>query len=132
MNDQSKTESVANFITVTCAFCRGKGKDQFDLLSPLSTCQICSGSGQRLLALPIARCAYCRGTGVHPHSRMVCMSCNGVGQVTVPVDAITCPGCHGSGQESDHEFFDSVLSCTTCDGKGVVAPGTVRTNITED
>lgn len=121
MNDQSKTEPVANFVTVTCAFCRGQGKDPFDLLSPLSTCQVCSGTGQRLLALPIGRCAYCLGTGVHPHSRMVCMSCNGVGQVTVPVDAITCPGCHGSGQESDHEFPDSVLSCTTCKGKGVVA-----------
>lgn len=120
MNNQIKTKSTATIIEVPCAFCQGKGKDQFELLSPLSTCQVCSGSGQRVLALPIAKCAYCRGTGVHPHSRMVCMSCNGVGQVTVPVDAVTCPGCHGSGQESDHEFLDSLLSCTICKGKGVV------------
>ncbi len=125
MNEKRKELMTADTVEVPCAFCKGKGKDQFELLSSLSTCQVCSGSGTRLLVLPIAKCAYCRGSGVHPHSRLVCMSCNGAGQVTVPADAIICPSCNGSGQESDHHFRDSVLSCNTCKGKGMVHPSMV-------
>jgi DnaJ-class molecular chaperone len=106
---------------IPCAFCKGTGKDPFDLLSPLSTCQVCSGTGTRVLPTPLHRCAYCRGTGVHPHSRMICMTCRGAGQVTIPENAIVCPGCNGSGREADHHFQDSVLSCMICGGKGVIA-----------
>jgi DnaJ-class molecular chaperone len=123
MNNRRKTNSTAQTERVTCAFCKGKGKDPFNLLSPLSTCQICGGLGHHILESPIARCAYCRGSGVHPFSRMTCTTCRGVGSITVPVNAIPCPGCGGSGQESDHKFFDSVLSCTVCRGKGMVAAG---------
>jgi len=31
---------------IKCAFCSGSGKDPFDLLSPLSHCLVCSGTGQ--------------------------------------------------------------------------------------
>jgi DnaJ-class molecular chaperone len=109
-------------VEVECAFCKGTGKDQFDLLSGVSTCQVCSGSGKRMLTAPVARCAYCGGSGVHPHSRMVCMTCRGAGQVSVPEDAVTCPGCSGTGKESRHVYSDSVLPCTVCGGKGLVDP----------
>jgi DnaJ-class molecular chaperone len=115
-------------VETRCAFCNGTGKDPFDLMSPLSTCQACSGEGRRVLTAPVRRCAYCKGTGVHPHSRMVCMTCRGAGQVTVPEKAVTCPGCGGSGCESDHDFHDSVLSCTVCGGKGVVDLATAAAN----
>lgn len=108
-------------IEVECAFCKGTGKDPFELLSTISSCQVCSGAGVRVLAAPAAKCAYCGGSGVHPHSRMVCMTCRGAGQVTVPEEAVRCPGCGGSGKESDNHYFDSVLPCMVCGGKGVVA-----------
>jgi DnaJ-class molecular chaperone len=109
-------------VEVECAFCKGSGKDPFDLLSSVSTCQVCSGSGQRTLTVPVARCAYCGGNGVHPHSRMVCMTCRGAGQVSVAEDAVKCPGCGGTGKESRHVYTDSVLPCTVCGGKGLVDP----------
>jgi len=31
---------------IKCAFCKGTGKDPFDLLSKLSTCQVCGGKGK--------------------------------------------------------------------------------------
>jgi DnaJ-class molecular chaperone len=109
-------------VEVQCAFCKGTGKDQFDLLSAVSNCQVCSGTGRRMLTAPVAKCTYCGGTGVHPHSRMVCMTCRGAGQVSVPEDAVRCPGCGGTGRESRHVYTDSVLPCTVCGGKGVVDP----------
>jgi DnaJ-class molecular chaperone len=108
-------------VEVECAFCKGSGRDPFDLLSTVSACQVCSGTGKRLLTAPVAKCAYCGGSGVHPHSRMVCMTCRGAGQVSVPEDAMPCPGCGGTGKESRHIYTDSVLPCTVCNGKGVVA-----------
>lgn len=120
-----KQKVAADLIDVECAFCKGTGTDPFDLMSPLSTCQVCSGTGWRQVEPPLHKCAYCRGTGVHPHSRMVCMTCRGVGQVTVSANAVTCPGCRGTGNESAHHFHDSVLSCLICGGKGVVAPESV-------
>ena len=107
-------------VEVDCAFCKGTGKDPFDLLSAKSGCQACDGTGKQQVVAPVAKCAYCSGTGVHPHSRLVCLTCHGAGQVSVPEDAIRCPGCSGTGKESRHIFTDSVLSCTVCGGKGVV------------
>ncbi len=109
-------------VEVECAFCKGTGKDPFDLLSPLSKCQVCSGTGRRMITTPTRKCAYCHGTGVHPHSRMVCMTCRGVGLVSVPEDAVPCPGCGGTGNESRNYYADSVLPCMVCGGKGVVSP----------
>jgi DnaJ-class molecular chaperone len=120
-----KKKAAGQLVEVECAFCKGVGTDPFDLMSPLSTCQVCSGTGRRQIEPPLHKCAFCGGSGVHPHSRMVCMSCNGIGQVTVPANAVCCPGCHGTGKESSHHFHDSVLSCLICGGKGVVDPESV-------
>ncbi len=108
-------------VEVDCAFCKGTGRDPFELLSAASTCQVCSGTGKRMLVAPLLKCAYCGGTGVHPHSRMVCMTCRGAGQVSVPEATVRCPGCGGTGKESHHYYADSVLPCMVCGGKGVVA-----------
>jgi DnaJ-class molecular chaperone len=107
-------------VEVECAFCKGTGKDQFELMSATSTCQVCSGTGKRTLTAPAARCAYCGGSGIHPHSRLVCMTCRGAGQVSVPEQSVRCPGCAGTGKESRHVYTDSVLPCTVCGGRGVV------------
>lgn len=107
-------------VDVSCAFCRGTGKDPFGIMSPLATCQVCAGTGQRSVQPPTARCAFCRGTGVHPGSRMTCTSCAGVGRVEMPADAVTCPGCGGSGRAADYRWPDSPLSCGLCHGKGFV------------
>ena len=107
-------------VKVTCAFCGGRGKDPFGLLSALATCQVCGGTGRRTLHPPAAPCPFCRGTGVHPGSRNTCTTCGGVGTVEVPVDAVTCPCCGGSGRAADYDWPDSPLSCGCCGGKGVV------------
>ena len=31
---------------ITCAFCKGTGKDPFDILSELAACQVCGGTGK--------------------------------------------------------------------------------------
>jgi len=105
---------------VSCAFCGGTGRDPFGIMSPLATCQVCSGTGYRILRLPIALCPFCQGTGVFPGLRQTCTSCNGVGMVEIPVNAVTCPGCGGSGLAADHLWPDSPLSCSRCGGRGVV------------
>ncbi len=109
-------------VDVTCAFCNGTGKDPFEIMSPLATCQVCSGMGRHTLHQLTAPCAFCRGTGVHPGSRMTCTTCMGLGTVEVPADAVTCPCCGGSGRAADYVWPDSPLSCGCCRGKGVVAP----------
>ena len=106
---------------VTCAFCCGKGRDPFELMSPLSTCQVCGGQGRRRLLLPTTQCAFCRGTGVYPFTRMTCTACVGIGAVHVPNDAVTCPHCVGSGRASDYNWPDSPLYCGFCHGQGVVS-----------
>ena len=37
------------FEELTCAFCRGRGRDPFDIMSSLSTCCVCGGSGKVLV-----------------------------------------------------------------------------------
>ena len=111
----------ANYVEVTCAFCKGKGRDPFEIMSPLATCQVCGGAGHHFLRPPVARCAFCGGTGVHPHSRNTCTACDGVGTVEIPADAVSCPCCEGSGRAADYIWPDSPLSCGCCHGKGVVS-----------
>jgi DnaJ-class molecular chaperone len=106
---------------VTCAFCGGRGRDPFGLLSPLSTCQVCGSVGKHTLLLPIAVCAYCQGTGVHPHSRLTSTSCQGVGMVYVPEGAVACPACSGTGRAAASTWPGSPLSCGYCRGKGLVS-----------
>jgi len=101
---------------IICAFCKGKGKDPFGLLSELATCQVCGGKGQVEVIEPAIKCAFCKGTGVYPHNaRVTCTVCNGKGMVTVKGETEGCPKCKGSGQE-----IESGLPCIKCRGKGVV------------
>ena len=100
-----------------CAFCKGKGKDPFDLLSEQSACQVCGGAGEVAIIEPAIKCAFCKGTGVHPHgARVTCTVCNGKGMVAVKGATKACAKCEGTGMVTD-----SGLPCTTCGGKGRVA-----------
>lgn len=99
--------------TVTCAFCAGEGMDPFGLLSPLATCQVCSGKGEVTVKEPTIRCAFCNGTGIYPNSRLTCTVCMGRGVVTVH-GSTHCPDCGGSGRDP------YTLPCLSCKGKGVI------------
>ena len=101
---------------ITCAFCKGKGKDPFDLLSEQSACQVCGGAGKVEVAEPAIKCVFCQATGVYPHARLTCTVCNGKGLVAVQGATEACAKCKGTGMVTD-----SGLPCTTCGGKGRVA-----------
>ena len=102
---------------ITCAFCKGTGKDPFNLLSELAVCQVCGGKGKVEVKEPAIECAYCEGTGVYPHgSRLTCTVCNGKGMVTVIGATEKCPRCKGTGME-----IESGLPCIKCRGKGVLS-----------
>ena len=101
---------------IKCAFCKGKGKDPFNLLSEFAACQVCAGRGKVKIEEPVIKCVYCKGTGVYPHNgRVTCTVCNGKGSVTVKGPSEVCFKCKGTGQE-----IDSGLPCINCAGKGVV------------
>ena len=68
-------------VTLKCAFCQGRGKDPFELLSRLASCQVCGGRGRIVVFAPFKRCPCCEGTGVYPHSRLTCSVCGGKGVV---------------------------------------------------
>jgi DnaJ-class molecular chaperone len=101
--------------SLECAFCHGRGRDPFDLLSDQSVCQVCGGKGRVAIGVPFRECAYCKGTGVHPQRRMVCTVCGGKGVVKAREDAKTCADCLGRGCVPGQ-----YLPCLTCGGKGVV------------
>ena len=101
---------------VICGFCRGTGKDPFDLLSECSVCQVCHGRRKFRMAEPVIKCAFCGGRGVYPGRRITCTVCNGKGMVRVPKETLTeCTLCKGSGAAAD-----SGLPCLACKGKGIV------------
>jgi len=106
--------------TVMCAFCRGKGKDPFDLLSELATCQVCGGTGKVEVEESAIKCVFCKATGVYPrNSRVTCTVCAGKGMVAIPKGTTEqCPKCKGTGTAKD-----SGLPCLGCKGKGVVSKG---------
>lgn len=99
----------------TCAFCSGKGLDPFELLSPMSKCQVCGGSGEVKVEKPTIKCAFCNGRGIYPHTRLTCTVCNGKGLITVKGSTKTCDACGGNGKGADS------LPCLSCGGKGIVA-----------
>jgi len=101
---------------ITCAFCRGEGKDQFGVLSQISICQVCGGTGKVEVTEPAIVCAFCNGTGIYPHNgRITCTVCNGKGMVTIEQNVTKCLRCGGRARE-----FESGLPCIKCGGKGVV------------
>jgi DnaJ-class molecular chaperone len=104
-------------IETKCAFCKGTGKDPFDLLSELATCQVCGGRGKVEVAEPAIKCAFCKATGVYPrNARVTCTVCNGKGMVTVKGATEECFKCKGTGTA-----IESGLPCIKCGGKGVIS-----------
>jgi len=70
------------FKKIICAFCKGTGKDPFEVPSKLSSCQVCGGRGEVVIAdIPHETCPACLGTGVFAHHRMPCSVCKGHGIV---------------------------------------------------
>lgn len=67
---------------IECAFCKGKGKDPFNLLSKLAVCQVCGGTGKVKVDEAMIECVFCKGSGVYPHERLTCSVCKGKGKVT--------------------------------------------------
>jgi len=103
-------------ITIQCAFCQGKGIDPFDLLSKMSTCQVCGGRGEVSIHEPAIECVFCGGTGIHRDQRLTCVVCGGKGMVSINEPVETCPDCKGKGGvEGDY------LPCLKCGGKGVIS-----------
>lgn len=97
---------------ISCAYCNGTGKDPFDLLSPISNCLVCVGSGLVEVAEPMKKCVFCGGSGKNPlGARVSCIVCGGKGQNFCESNTI-CNQCKGTGKASDG------LPCTGCGGKG--------------
>jgi len=67
---------------ITCAFCKGKGRDPFGIPSKLSNCQVCWGKGKVAIAdIPHETCGACKGTGIFEYHRLPCSVCKGKGVV---------------------------------------------------
>lgn len=99
---------------IKCAFCQGKGKDPFKLLSELAICQVCNGEGKVNVISPYDSCPFCGGSGIQPHTRLVCTVCNGKGVISRQ-SGEGCPICEGSGKNREND-----LPCSNCGGKGKV------------
>ena len=113
-------EAPVTLTEVECAFCQGKGRDPFGIMSALSTCCVCGGTGTVAIKTPYVRCAFCHGTGVYPHSHQTCTACGGVGMIPVKEPYKTCPHCLGTGVDPHSE---AGFYCLTCRGVGVVEEG---------
>ena len=99
---------------IPCAFCHGRGVDPFEIMSPLSTCTVCGGTGVHDVPADHVCCTFCRGTGSDKTFR--CPACKGTG-VLKALDGPTmpCPECAGRSFSSS-----SGLVCLKCQGHGVV------------
>ncbi len=97
---------------ITCAFCGGKGKDPYDLLSVSAYCLVCNGQGHVTITEPYKKCLFCSGTGKSPlGARVSCIVCLGKGYYHCDSDKV-CGQCKGKGKSNDG------LPCTKCGGKG--------------
>jgi DnaJ-class molecular chaperone len=100
--------------TITCAFCKGRRTDPYNLLSSLSQCEVCKGKGQVTVMGPHVACSYCRGTG--SHKTFSCPVCKGKGVVApLPEPTRVCSACGGLAYETS-----SGLYCLKCKGRGQV------------
>ncbi|MFZ2446992.1 MAG: hypothetical protein WAW37_11595 [Syntrophobacteraceae bacterium] len=98
---------------VPCSFCGGGGKDPFGIMSWLSTCCVCGGSGLVRVPEPFARCAHCRGTGAV--KSLTCTVCGGKGFVPeLPRPTRKCPECGGTGDDASAP----AMACLRCRGRG--------------
>jgi len=116
LKEPKRTEK--NKAEVKCAFCKGKGKDPFGILSNLSDCQVCGGSGKVRIKGPVAKCGFCGGSGVQPYTtdKLHCIACGGKGVVTKISSSKECPACGGNGLY----LSEYRQPCSTCKGQGVV------------
>ncbi len=100
---------------IVCAFCRGTGKDPFDIMSSLSNCCVCGGRGKVIAAAPHTRCAHCRGTGAI--KTFTCTVCRGRGVLPAAAGpTVICPECQGTGDDASAPSMD----CLRCRGRGWV------------
>lgn len=98
---------------ITCAFCRGLGRDPFETVA---TCPVCHGMKEHYILKPFSDCAYCKGTGIEFGTQGTCLSCHGRGKVSHHRGKLKiCKECRGTGME--HE---SGLTCAKCHGSGVI------------
>jgi DnaJ-class molecular chaperone len=103
--------------TVRCAFCHGRGRDPFGVMTTRSLCPVCLGRRVVDMVEPLVSCACCSGTGAQPHTRLTCSSCTGKGFQTVPEPRAVCSRCDGHGEAPGSERH---LSCPDCHGAGWV------------
>jgi DnaJ-class molecular chaperone len=100
---------------VMCAFCGGRGIDPFGIMSSLSRCCVCGGSGKVLVQVPHIPCAHCRATGAI--KTLTCTVCAGKGVVPRPaLPLVPCPICLGTGDDATAP----AMGCLRCRGKGRV------------
>ena len=116
-----EVSEVPQSTTVTCGFCKGKGRDPFGLMSHLSNCQVCGGRGGVWIREPFKECSFCQGSGRQPHSgnQITCGACGGKGVVAAIEASVACPTCGGSGTS----MAPLPNYCLTCKGQGVVPAG---------
>ena len=107
-----------NKVWVRCAFCNGRGKDPFGILSNLSKCQVCGGSGKVKIEETVIKCRFCGGSGVQPYTtdRLHCIACGGKGVVTKISSSRECPTCRGTGLY----LAEYRQPCPKCKGQDVV------------
>lgn len=117
MNAMKTTENGK--VEVSCAFCRGAGKDPFGIMSHLSTCSVCQGKCRVVVPALRDRCAHCNGTGAI--KTFTCTTCHGKG-VLAPLGGPTksCPSCAGTGDDLSARG----MNCLTCRGRGKIRSAT--------
>ena len=115
MMPHSQTGLAPVFEERTCAFCHGRGIDPFDIMSSLSTCCVCGGTGKVRVLSPAITCAHCRGTGAI--KTFTCTACGGKGAVLrPPLPTVPCLECHGTGDSASAP----AMACIRCRGRGCV------------
>ena len=103
-------------VALECAFCRGKGRDPFDIMSDRSACCVCGGTGVARVRPPYTRCAHCQGTGAV--KTLTCTVCGGRGSVrSADGPSAVCPECWGTGDDGSA----SAMACLSCRGRGWVS-----------
>lgn len=82
-SEEEAAKKEIKWAILECAFCRGRGRDPFGVLSYLSNCPVCHGRGTVRVVEPYETCKACEGTGLYFNSKMYCWPCRGKGVVPV-------------------------------------------------
>ena len=80
-------ETELNLVEITCAFCKGTGRDPFHVMSSLSNCPVCNGRKTVRVREPYETCGACEGTGRYFNSKMYCWTCKGKGVIPIKQEA---------------------------------------------